>query len=134
MKTTEAATLELRFLVPGNQENPEGNPIPYHRMTQRSKWTKAAQRYLAYKNYVVRHALEAGLKIDKLTRNGCYQLDVICLFHSENHGDPENIRKGIQDALFQVAGDKHVWGQVTFADGANNPGVHVLIKGEYGRG
>ena len=131
METTEAVTLfNFGLFIRGNQENPkQGNPIPYHRMTQRSKWTKAAQRYLAYKNYIVQHALEAGLKIDKLKRNGCYQLDVVCMFRGENHGDPENVRKGIQDALFQIAGDKHVWGQVTFAHDALGPGVYIALRG-----
>ena len=127
-KTTEAATLDLTFFVPGNQENPKGNPIPYHRMTQRSKWTKAAQRYLAYKNYIVKYALKAGLRIEKLTRNGTYELNVVCMFHGENHGDPENVRKGIQDALFQIAGDKHVWGMVTFVHGGRS-GVHIRLCG-----
>ena len=131
IKVSEAATLlDFSLFIPGNQENPKtGNPIPYHRMTQRSKWTKAAQRYLAYKNYIVRHALEAGLKINKLTPNGVYELDVVCHFRSENHGDPENIRKGIQDALFQIAGDKHVWGMVAFVHHPSKPGVYIALRG-----
>jgi len=36
---------------------------------------------------------------------------VKCFFVGEGHGDPENVRKGIQDALFAY-GDKHVIGNI----------------------
>ena len=124
-----------RFEIHGNQENPKGNPIPYHRTTQRAKWKDpAAKRYGAWKKFVQQHALEAGLKIGKLKKNGHYRLDVTCFFVGENHGDPGNIRKGVEDGLFEVAGDKHVWGMVTFCCAAKPvgklfPGILIVLEG-----
>lgn len=138
-KVSEAGTMRaaepihIRFFVPGNQGDPHGNPIPYHRMTQRSKWTRPAQRYLAYKGYVQKHALEAGLQFDRLEKNGWYRLDVEVNFADETHGDPENVRKGIQDAIFQRAGDKHVWGSVTFCHNPREVGVWIELRGAYTR-
>lgn len=126
--------MRYQFEIHGNQENPKGNPIPYHRTTQRAKWRDpAARRYAAWKKFVQQHALEAGLNIGKLEKNGNYRLDVVCGFIGENHGDPENVRKGIQDALFEIAGDKHVWGFVGFAHNSKAdkenifPGVSIEL-------
>mgnify|MGYP001583581100 CR=1 FL=1 len=122
-----------RFEIRGNQENPKGNPIPYHRTTQRAKWKDpAARRYAAWKKFVQQHALEAGLNIAKLKKNGDYRLDVTCFFVGEAHGDPGNIRKGVEDSLFEIAGDKHVWGMVDFAhaskaDGYRYPSILVHL-------
>jgi hypothetical protein len=126
----------FRFGIHGNQENPKGNPIPYHRTTQRAKWKDpGARRYAAWKKFVQQHALEAGLKIEKLKKDGHYRLDVTCFFVGEAHADAENIRKGISDALFEIAGDKHVWGLVVFAHvsradkGSIFPGVMITLQG-----
>jgi len=112
--------------IRGNQEDPKyGNPIPYCRMTQRSKFkSKTAKRYLAWKEYVQECWLEAFGKGSNFPSGGCYRLNVDCYFRSENHGDPENVRKGIQDALF--ADDKHVWGTVRFYHG-RIPGVTIWV-------
>ena len=126
-----------KFVIRGNQENPNGNPIPYHRTTQRAKWVDpAAKRYAAWKKFIQQHAIEAGLNIGKLKKNGCYKLDVTCSFVGENHGDAENIRKGISDALFEIAGDKHVWGTVNFFHDFKPspkdkifPGVMITLQG-----
>ncbi len=124
-----------RFDIHGNQKNPNGNPIPYHRTTQRAKWKDpAARRYAAWKKFVQQHALEAGLKIGELKKNGHYRLDVVCFFVGERHGDPGNVRKGIEDSLFEIAGDKHVWGLVTFHHGRRaadgwHPGVVIELEG-----
>ena len=126
----------FRFEIHGNQENPKGNPIPYYRTTQRAKWVnRGARRYAAWKKFVQQHALEAGLKIGELKKNGHYRLDVTCFFVGETHADAENIRKGISDALFEIAGDKHVWGLVVFAHapkaqkGSIFPGVIITLEG-----
>ena len=83
--------------------------------------------------FVQQHALEAGLKIGKLKKNGYYRLDVTCFFVGENHGDPGNVRKGIEDSLFEVAGDKHVWGMVAFCCASHPsipfPGVLIILEG-----
>ncbi len=127
--------MNIHFFIPGNQEDPKGNPIPYHRTTQKSLWDKQAKRYAAWKKYVQQCALEAGLDIRKLQKNQTYSLDVMCWFTDETHGDPENVRKGVQDALFEIAGDKHVFGAVYFAHipgltESHNPGVEISLAGK----
>lgn len=111
----------------GNQEDPKnGNPIPYERMTQRGKWkNRRAQRYLAWKKYVQECWLEKYGRFLKYDGSESIRLDVTCLFRGENHGDPDNIYKGIADALF--ANDKHVFGRINFAHCTDRPGVRIEI-------
>lgn len=128
--------MNVVFFIAGNHEDPKnGNPIGYYRMTQRSKHVDpAAKRYQAWQRYVQQLALEAGLRFAKLQKNGTYELNVICWFKDQpgtcRHADPENVRKGIQDALFQGAGDQHVWGMVMFYCSTSNPGAGVVLRGE----
>jgi hypothetical protein len=114
--------------ISGNQDDPQGNPIPYERMTQRGKFIRRdAKRYLAWIEFVQQHWLEqAGCPLpDK--RGGEYKLDVFCAFKGERHADPDNIRKGIQDAIFKNAGDKHVYGAVRFGHVLANPFVEFTV-------
>jgi len=115
----------LTLIIKGNQENTAGNPIPYERMTQKNKWLPRNRRYFAWKRYVVGCWLERFKEAPKFKRDGYYRLNVACRFKGENHADPENIRKGIQDSLF--TGDKHVWGTVTFMHGGI-PGVTITVQ------
>jgi len=57
-----------------------------------------------------------------------YRLDVVCYFKGEVHGDPENCRKAVQDALF--SNDKHIWGLVSFAHTKDCPFVEITVKKE----
>lgn len=124
----------IRFTIPGNHKNPQGNPKPYLRTTQRGKYGDAYNDYLDWKLYVLQCALEAGVwkQIQKLKTEAKLfspydrkiRLDVIMYLVGQVHGDPENVRKGIQDALFppkkatdiedEYLDDKHVSGSVNF--------------------
>jgi len=113
--------LEIR----GNQEDPfNGNPIPCLRMTQKSKWSKKAKRYLAWKKYVVGCWIEQFGEKPMFSSAKKYRLNVDIRFRGERHGDPTNIRRGIEDALFQ--NDKHVAGYVEF-DHQSIPGVRIEV-------
>ena len=96
------------FIIHGNQENDQGNPIPYLRMTQGSKWSKQAKRYLSWKEYVRKtfQKVHNISFIDKPFNAPKARLTVHCSFRGENHADLDNIAKGLLDSLFIQ--DKHV--------------------------
>lgn len=48
-------------------------------------------------------------ELPSATKEQPVRLDVYCYFPSGTHADPENVRKGIVDALFP-GGDKYVYG------------------------
>lgn len=130
------------FTIYGNQESPEGNPIPYHRSTQGAKWNPAHQRYLAWKTFVQREAKNAGL-IPELTneQKKHYALrntpphpvqgeprgmvEAVIFFGNEQHADPDNIVKGILDAVFRS--DKHIDVHTKHCCGNSRPRVEVKI-------
>jgi hypothetical protein len=118
----------LTVEISGNHEDPHGNPVAYERMTQKSKWKDpAALRYLAWKQFVQLSWIQQTRPHLPDKKNGHYRLDVVCYVQGERHADPENIRKGIQDALFQVSGDKHVTGLVELFHVARDPKVSITI-------
>jgi len=128
--------MQVTFTIPGNHLDPErGNPIPYVRTTQRQKFKDERYlRYAGWKKYVqdialVRatnkctlHDLCANFRKQKI------RLDCMIYFGSQNHGDPENVRKGIQDSLFKQ--DKYVMGSVDFDYDRECPRVEVMIRDE----
>jgi len=117
----------ISFAVRGNHEDPNGNAVPYERMTQRSKRTDyRALRYLAWKVFVLQSFIEQTRQGCPCAPDGYYRLDVKCFFIGEGHADPENVRKGIQDALF-VYGDKHVIGSVDLEHVKEAPRVEVVV-------
>lgn len=120
------------FFLPGNQDDPQGNPIPYTRTT---RWAKridtGAIRYGRWKKHVVQHAWAIGrLKVAELDKNKAYRLDVECFvkLDPDNHADPENIRKGVQDAIFEHTGDQHVVGECSFQHVVKDPGIVVTVS------
>lgn len=119
----------IEFVITGNQENPKGNPIPYTRVTQGTKWTDKALRYGAWKDHVVqqfeRAAKASGFPLDlddqqavrEMIRTGrptkpirleksTARMDIRIEWANEAHADADNIFKGILDALF--VNDKNV--------------------------
>lgn len=116
MNTSE----RIHFLIPGNQEDLEGNAIPYTRTTQGSKWSPKYQRYGAWKNYVIKHSkLKEGFdKKGKLLKpiaipDGYKAVMNLRVFYTDNtHPDTDNVFKGIADALFQ--NDKRLAGSFDF--------------------
>lgn len=121
----------ITLRIEGNHEDPHGNAVPYYRMTQSSKYfDPQAKRYLAWQEFVRQQwQIQIGKPLPS-ERNGFYGLDVTCMFirSAEGrcaHADPENVRKGIQDALFGC-GDQHVYGSVDIVH-AKHPCVIVKI-------
>lgn len=114
----------IRFTVYGNQEDPRaGNPIPYTRTTQGQKWSPRYQRYTAWKTYVVAAYLDAAFPNTRIPRDAFgdahdllekkpikskvrARINANIHFGKENHCDPDNVVKGLCDALF--IDDKHV--------------------------
>jgi hypothetical protein len=117
----------VSFVIRGNHEDPNGNPVPYERMTQRSKGLDpTALRYKRWKIYVLQCwtlQLRRNFPCDP---DGYYRLDAKCFFVGHRHADPDNVRKGIQDALF-VFGDKRVTGSVDFDYVEAGPRVEVRV-------
>ena len=123
---------KVSFTIPGD-------PIPYTRMTQgqvammripdsriRSgaslKVKRRIQRYLGYKDLAL--LLSRQCEFDRHPEKKAF-LNVVCFFRNRSHGDPENIRKGIQDAIYDQ--DKMVAGSVDFFYDAENPRCEVEI-------
>lgn len=127
----------IRFQIPGE-------PVGYTRMTQgqlkllrippykiysRSAVSVAERirKYLAYKDLVRYCAF--GDKVRRAPRAKVY-LNVMIYFREgegkfNRHPDPENVRKGIQDALFSE--DNKIAGSVDFGYDPGNPRVEVEI-------
>lgn len=101
---------EVRFTVPGS-------PVGYYAEGRKPNWTRKAA-YIAYKRMVQFCAVEAGLELPlKATPERPLIIDVVPYFSSGVHCDPENVRKGVSDALFYAGsgqakgnGDKYTGG------------------------
>jgi hypothetical protein len=88
------------FSIPGNHEDPKGNPIGYTRTTQGAKQVAAkARRYNGWKDYVW-NCLRAQVQV--LPRFEAGQKVVVSCYIEFRNGrrpDPGNVVKGIADAL-----------------------------------
>lgn len=101
--------MEYTFTIWGNQEEPEGNPIPYQRLTQRGVWIAKAKRYHAWCDYVRAsfHRVYPQTKMGKPFQDKEHgKLTATIIFRGEKHADPDNCVKGLLDALFDD--DKHI--------------------------
>jgi len=109
--------IEVSFVVRGNQENPEGNPVPYQRTLNHS-WTRAATRYRDWQEYVraefsrsakIRHApgehpeeaVDMARGAVKIPPGHEAEVELQAVFGSGARGDLDNVLKGILDALFE---------------------------------
>ena len=73
----------------------------YETMTYRGRFNTRAKRYHRWCQKVRVCALAAGfLKLPLPSRDRAVQVDVACWFPSKRHPEPENVRKGIVDALY----------------------------------
>lgn len=114
--------------IEGNHENPVGNPIPYERMTARGKFVRRdAKRYIGWIDFVQKQWLSQVKAPLPSSKNFYWQLDVMIGFKGEHHADPDNVRKGVQDALFKLSGDKHVSGSVNFTHVDSTPYLDIWI-------
>jgi len=118
----------IEFTLVGNQSDKAGNPIPYHRTTQASFWNKDSKRYNAWKQFVRQeYWLQTAKKISghkPFNKAFKGKVEVYIEFKNESHADPDNIAKGILDALFE--NDKHV--DITTSHTCKNKAGKVIIK------
>jgi len=77
-----------------------GRPVPAVRMTQRSKWTPQAQKYLAYKGLVGWSAKASGIK----ALVGPVRVSMT-IYVGGRRGDIDNYVKAIFDGLKGIAWD-----------------------------
>ncbi len=143
--------MEIKFTIYGNQEDSTGNPVPYTRVVGRALWVPGALKYAAWKDYVRKCYFEEyqlyGMpvliddKIDlknmalagkykpqpiRLTRQKA-RMDLKIYFKNGHHADPDNIFKGIADALFRD--DKDLDGSFCSEISASGEGrVEISIK------
>lgn len=136
------------FTIEGNSAGIGENPIPYTRTTQRQKYSDRYKRYTEWKTFVVARYLDVtfpakraikredfGDVHDLLERKpikaGVRASVMINIFfaHSKNgkctHADPDNVVKGIVDALFMD--DKHVDVETHHTCARQMPKVEVQI-------
>lgn len=113
---------QFAFTIYGNQANPKGNPIPYHRATQKSFWNKGSKRYAAWKIYV---RASAGMVAPRTIPEECYISTSMSILWANNaHGDADNVFKGIMDSIFE--NDKEVR-HGEFSSMINPDGVGMVI-------
>ena len=142
--------MEIKFTIRGNQNEPKGNPIPYTRVVGRALWTVEAKRYAAWKEYVRAEYIEKSkspitakvgeellylmtfdTKVSPIVLNSGHKarMELKIFWANESHGDPDNIFKGIADALF--ANDKQLAGSFDFEkakDGKGKVEVRITIE------
>jgi len=128
--------MNIKFSIIGNQENQKGNPIPYHRATQGSKWNAAHQRYCAWKDYVrasfdkskdiPSDAMGKQMVHTKMSEGPLGRVSAVIMFGKETHADPDNIVKGILDSLFE--NDKHIDVETWHVCGNAEPRVEVTME------
>ena len=98
--------------------------VGYYTTGKEPNWSRL-QEYQDWKDHVRR---AATLGVPRATAAAPVRLDVWCHFVSGTHADPENVRKGIVDALFP-GGDKYVYGYHHHPLYSDAPHVLVEISG-----
>lgn len=133
---------KYNFTIYGNQEDINGNPIPYLRRTQGSLWSKGSKRYNAWKSYVCNalldqypvgvHKNRIAFKKKPLVLGDKQKAEIsLWVYFKDNHrADLDNILKGVNDALFD--NDKnirelHCW-SVNATDKKGKVLVEIIIK------
>jgi hypothetical protein len=102
---------------------------------QRAKRSAAILKYWSYCERVRLRAKEAGLRKLPLaaTRTRPLMVFTRCYFKNGVHADPENVHKGVKDALFYQKGggtaDKYTGGgYLPPMYDAKNPRVEVVVR------
>jgi hypothetical protein len=109
-----------------------GQPVPYCRTTQAAKFSAKYKRYQQYKDCIVLAFLDQckgdwGHPKPLTTVKGQKtKVDIVIYFKNYAHGDPSNIHKAIEDALF--ANDKYCSGSFDYFYDTINPRVEVTIS------
>ena len=93
---------------PGKVRKPDAlRVVGYYTKGKRRDFSPRAKQYDAWKTHVARQTQALALPVTGPGRP--VRVDVWCYFPSGIHPDPENVRKGIVDALYP-GGDKFVFG------------------------
>ncbi|GBF04790.1 hypothetical protein DAERI_020387 [Deinococcus aerius] len=82
--------------------------VGYYTQGARPNHTRMRE-YHTWKDHVRAHAPPGLLGVRPTDERSRVRLDVVCFFANKTHADPENVRKGVVDALFPQ-GDKWVYG------------------------
>lgn len=118
----------VSFTIAGGPAGLQENPIPYTRTTQRAKFSPRYLRYQEWKTFVVAKYLDVTFPKTQIKREDFGEMHDLLekkpikkgvrarvmlnihFAHSTNgkctHADPDNVGKGIIDALFMD--DQHV--------------------------
>lgn len=135
MKGTEqkrgpaTASTVRAFFIPGDPVGyTKTRPPGRHgrRFTMSPRWA----RYLEYKKTIQLLARAEGFRVPlEASENAPVRVDTHAVFRTRVHPDPENVRKGVVDALFYQAkgGDKWVKGTHDWPEYGPDPGVLVMI-------
>jgi hypothetical protein len=131
--------MTLHFVIHGNHDDPQGNPVPKIKKTANQYWTKEAQLYKNWKNYVAWMLIDQmpeqlAIPFKKnLLRNGKpiagtpdARMDIMIYWANERHADAESIYGSIADAIF--SNDKHLAGGMRYTHAKDKKGkVEVAI-------
>lgn len=124
--------MQIKFTILGNQDDQNGNPIPYERTTQKSLWMPRDRRYFAWLNYVranywavaqyqgipmilsdaAKPKLRPGGASKPIQTKRKCRMDIFITFKNNARGDNDNVWKGIADALFE--NDRYVAGSFDY--------------------
>lgn len=98
----------IKFTIKGNPDDIEGNPVPYVRVVGRALWLPKAKKYHAWKEYVrsIFYREYPEFKFESaqpLTTkiSARAKMSIVIYWVNGIHADPDNVFKGIADALFQ---------------------------------
>ena len=135
---------KFSFTIHGNHKSNTGNPVPYTRVTQGTKFTDKAMSYASWKEHVkgsflaycvdqkylnhkdfkaLLYALPDMKPIVK-SKKKCH-MSIMITFVDDTHGDSDNVFKGIADALFQ--NDKYLSGSFDYQYGEKGK-VDIVIE------
>ena len=138
----------VSFTLNGTSAGLDDNPIPYTRTTQKAKFSPRYQRYQEWKTFVVARYLDVvfppqkainredfgdihDLLERKPLKKGVTARVMVNIFFAKTkngkctHADPDNVGKGIIDALFMD--DQHVDIDTHHRCGNHLPKVEVQI-------
>lgn len=116
------------WVIPAMPVNGKLKIVGYYTQGKQPNWTRMKE-YHDWKDHVRKHT---ALEIPAATAERPIRIDVWCYFDSKVHPDPENVRKGIVDALFKhrAGGDKYVFGYHHHPLYSDAPHVLVEISGD----
>lgn len=98
----------ITFTIKGNQEDIVGNPLPYIRVVGRALWLPSAKKYHAWKeyirsvffrNYPEYSSVDSHPLTTKISEKA--RMSIKIYWAHGVHADPDNVFKGLADALFK---------------------------------